>query len=415
MSIRQMVFKATLVSDENKPLERANVQIQFFESEHNSWKTATTARTNQDGEINRRVIKNLAEAPMIQLKHNNQVISQGGLVSYDSRRRTLEIDFGVIELLGEEAYSLTASDPDNTQKKQIGGLPKRQSVSFKPILGALKEYRRTPFIPTEQLRKDLLTDEKRQSADQTNGPVLNTAKYQQLIDSIEIDLAQQAISKSALDIQVSQLRSAVDAKNIQINEQRIQFERKQAELESQKASEISKINTNFESIINNLSQRTRELENQLESETDITSLQQSISSGLENFSKEQAQAGSHFRLGRVQINVKGLFSGSGNRMTLADSRLLKDATNAAALSEMVVEYIPEPTEQETTNTKVPDLSGLSESAATRLLKALGFGIEVAYGDPPDPDITGAGQAFKQSPSADETLAKGRKVLVIFAH
>ena len=415
MSIRQIVFRAKLVSDEDKPLENANVQIQIFETEHNSWKTATTTRTNQDGVINRRVIKNLAEAPMIQLKHNNQVISHGGLISYDTRMRRLVIDFGVIELLGDEAYPLIASDPDNTQKKQIGGLPKRQSVSFKPILGALKEYRRTPFVPTEQLRKDLLTDEKKQSADQTSVPVINTAKYQQLIDSIEIDLAQQAISKTALDIEVSQLRSAVDAKNIQLNDQRMQFERRQSELESQKEIEISKIRTDLEARIQNLSQKTEHLEKQLEAETDLASLQKSISSGLETFSKEQAQAGSNFRLGRVQVNLKGLFSGSGNRITLADSTLLKDATNAAALSEMMVEYIPEPHEQETTDALVPDLSGLSETAVTRLLKALGFGIEVAYGDPPNPDITGAGQAFKQSPSADETLAKGQKVLVVFAH
>ena len=415
MSIRQIVFRAKLVSDEDKPLENANVQIQFFETEHNNWKTATTTRTNQDGVINRRVIKNLAEAPMIQLKHNNQVISHGGLISYDTRMRRLVIDFGVIELLGDEAYPLIASDPDNTQKKQIGGLPKRQSVSFKPILGALKEYRRTPFVPTEQLRKDLLTDEKKQSADQTSVPVINTAKYQQLIDSIEIDLAQQAISKTALDIEVSQLRSAVDAKNIQLKDQRMQFERRQSELESQKEIEISKIRTDLEARIQNLSQKTEHLEKQLEAETDLASLQKSISSGLETFSKEQAQAGSNFRLGRVQVNLKGLFSGSGNRITLADSTLLKDATNAAALSEMMVEYIPEPHEQETTDALVPDLSGLSETAVTRLLKALGFGIEVAYGDPPNPDITGAGQAFKQSPSADETLAKGQKVLVVFAH
>ncbi|WP_151671949.1 PASTA domain-containing protein [Nitrincola schmidtii] len=416
MSIARLMVRAKLVDENNKPISGRRVLLQSFEIGRNTWINLINNPTNNDGEINTAVNRAFTAAPMIQLLSNTQVISEGGLVQYDSTTRVLNIDFGVIEILDNEAYPLIPADANNTLKKQVGGLPKRQNISFTPMLGVLSQPGVLSFKRTEDLKAEILKESATINPSvAATATKFDTSKYQTLLDRVEVDLAQQSISKGILEVNYNKTRAELLIKDEHLVKMRLETQQLREDLERQKQEEIKKLQNTFEKKVADLTKKTSTLEKQLGSETDILSLQRSISAGLENFSKQQSQSGSNLRLGRVQVNVKGLFSGSGDRITLADSRLLENATNAAALSEMVIEYLPEVPEEESSQTNVPDLSGLSESAVARLLRELGFGLDAAYGDPDDPKQFGAGQAFRQSPAAGEKLAKGRKVLVIFAH
>ena len=416
MSIARLTVRAKLVDENNKPISGRRVLLQRFEINNNRWITQINTITNNEGEINSTSNRALPTAPMLHLISNNQVISEGGLVQYDSTNRLLNIDFGVIEILDNEAYSLIPANTNNKLKKQIGGLPKRLNISFTPMLGVLGQPGLISFKKTEDIKAEILKDSARINPSIAKAAeTLDTSKYQTLLDRVEVDLAQQSLSKGILEVNYNKTKAELLIKDEHLVKMRLETQQLREDLERQKQEEIKKLQNTFEKKVADLTKKTSTLEKQLGSETDILSLQRSISAGLENFSKQQSQSGSNLRLGRVQVNVKGLFSGSGDRITLADSRLLENATNAAALSEMVIEYLPEVPEEESSQTNVPDLSGLSESAVARLLRELGFGLDAAYGDPDDPKQFGAGQAFRQSPAAGEKLAKGRKVLVIFAH
>jgi len=416
MSIARLTVRAKLVDENNKPISGRRVLLQSFEISNNSWITLINALTNNEGEINSGANRALTAAPMLQLLSNNQVISEGGLVHYTPQTRILHIDFGVIEVLDNQAYALIPADPNHNLKKQVGGLPKRQNISFTPMLGVLSQPGLVSFKRTEDLKAEILKDSATINPSVAAAVAkIDTSKYQTLLDRVEVNFAEQSLSKGILELNFNQTKAELLKKNEALIDMRLQTQQLRDELEKQKQDEIKKLQSTFDKKLADITKKTQTLEKQLGSETDIVSLQRSISAGLESFSKQQTQSGSNLRLGRVQVNVKGLFSGSGDRITLADSRLLENATNAAALSEMIIEYLPEVHEEDSSQTKVPDLSGLSESAVARLLRELGFGLDAAYGDPDDPKLFGAGQAFRQSPAAGEKLAKGRKVLVIFAH
>lgn len=415
MSIVRLTVRAKLVDENNKPISGRRVQLQSFEINSNSWVTLINLQTNNEGEINTNINRALTTAPMVQLISNNQIISEGGFVHYAPQTRILNIDFGVIEILDNQAYALIPADTSHRLEKQIGGLPKRQNISFTPMLGVLSQPGLLSFKRTEDLKAEILKDSAKVNPSVASATQIDTSKYQALLDRVEVNFAEQSLSKGITELNLSKTKTELLLTNEQLIKMRFDKEELRSQLEKQKQDEIKKLQTSFDKKLAEMTQKTQTLEKQLGSETDIVSLQQSISAGLENFSKQQAQSGSNLRLGRVQVNVKGLFSGSGDRITLADSRLLENATNAAALSEMIIEYLPELPDQDSAQTKVPDVSGLSESAVARLLRELGFGLDAAYGDPDDPKLYGAGQAFRQSPAAGEKLAKGRKVLVIFAH
>jgi hypothetical protein len=62
---------------------------------------------------------------------------------------------------------------------------------------------------------------------------------------------------------------------------------------------------------------------------------------------------------------------------------------------------------------VPDLSGLTAGAATRLVSAVGLRLDVATGVAPKSSNAATGQAFRQAPAAGEKVDRGTVVLAVF--
>lgn len=66
-----------------------------------------------------------------------------------------------------------------------------------------------------------------------------------------------------------------------------------------------------------------------------------------------------------------------------------------------------------TKERVPDLSGMTHGAATRLLGAIGLRLDAATGIAPKSSNFSSGQAFRQAPAAGEPVDRGTVVLAIF--
>ncbi|TVQ68040.1 MAG: hypothetical protein EA373_11480, partial [Oceanospirillales bacterium] len=358
MSIARLLMRAKLVDDEGKPVIRRRVTVQWFDIAQNTWINLINLASNEQGEVNSAVARTLENAPMLQLISGESVLSEGGLVNYESRNRTLSVDFGEIELLEGQAYPMTPAAPNNTLKKQIGGLPKRKNISFAPMMGVLTQPGVASFTRSEVLREQLLKDtiSKDRVVKGTKEPAIkqiDTSQYRKLLEQVEIDMVRQSLDKGILERQHEQTLRQVKVKDEQILELRKANEKLQQEYKEQKNREVKQLEQRFTSRIEGLIKEKDSMQQQLKTQTNVSTIQQSISAGLEHFSKQQAQSGSHMRLGRVQVNVKGLFSGDGSKITLADSRLLENATNAAALSEMTIEYLPETHEDDSGIAEVP--------------------------------------------------------------
>lgn len=382
MSIARISLRAKFVDTDNKPVGPTKMRMQFFDIAKNDWVDIDTVASDREGMLAANLNIAFTLAPMLRLlDENDHVLSQGSMLQYTLRTRILSIDFGVIEVVGDQPYVLSPSSGNARDPSiKIGGIPHQP----KEVIARIRDSNIFKKVDENVIKQTL-----------------------------EIDVLRQRIAKASAEIELRDNEIIKLRRDRQAQEETFKAE-KQSALDSQQKAFESKLKQS-ELQQHTLQAQQKALQDQMGSETDILSLQQSLAAGLESFSKQQANSGSNMRLGRVQVNVKGLFSGAGDKITLADARLLENATQASALSEMIIEYLPEKQDENTATSTVPDLSGLSESAVARLLRALGYGLDVAYGEPADRTQVGAGQAFRQSPNAGEAHPQGRKVLVIFAH
>ncbi|MEM8553462.1 MAG: PASTA domain-containing protein [Pseudomonadota bacterium] len=160
--------------------------------------------------------------------------------------------------------------------------------------------------------------------------------------------------------------------------------------------------------------RKSSLEAERSREVELNTVQSQLLNGLAI--ADQSQVPGNYKLARMQVNLKALVTGDGGKLNLANADALKDAATANALSDISVEYLPSTassTPVDDNMLRVPNLKGLTVTAARQVLRSLGAQMEAATGRATDADKVSAGQAFKQYPEAEATAAKGSTVMVVF--
>jgi predicted nucleic acid-binding Zn-ribbon protein len=146
------------------------------------------------------------------------------------------------------------------------------------------------------------------------------------------------------------------------------------------------------------------------SEMPATQLISSLATSFGQIDRQLVSTDMPYRLGRTNIRLRTLFSADGERMFLPDAGYRIDD---AALSEVSVELIPDaPVAPAVSGSAIPDLIGLTETAAIRVLSSLSLkadkAIETVVGAPEK-----HGRALHQIPPPGSPAQKGQTVLVIY--
>lgn len=122
---------------------------------------------------------------------------------------------------------------------------------------------------------------------------------------------------------------------------------------------------------------------------------------------------SRFKMANISLNLKATVEKGpeGTLFGLVDFESAKDI-NAAAISAISIDIVPNTTSIKQEN-NVPNIIGLTETAARKIITNYGLKLDVIYQPTDNPKFI-EGQAIKQIPAAGSELIQGQEVIVIFA-
>lgn len=135
--------------------------------------------------------------------------------------------------------------------------------------------------------------------------------------------------------------------------------------------------------------------------------------GTELVGAQTALKSSGFSLGSISVNARGLVQGDGSRLNLLDIADLKTLP-AGVLSDVRIDLTPNTTVGGVVQIAVPDVAQLTETAARRVLASVGLVLDTSYGPRALNNDAAEGQAMLQTPGHGTGVARGSRVLVIFA-
>ena len=142
----------------------------------------------------------------------------------------------------------------------------------------------------------------------------------------------------------------------------------------------------------------------------VTDLATDMATQLDTAQKTLKPTG--FSLGTIQISAKGVLRDTGS-MEFPDTETLK-ALPQDSLSDLKFQFIPEKVPTSDDGPRVPDVLQLTESAVRRVLTSVGLVLEASTGPRGLNPAVAPGQAMVQSPGAGTIIARGARVMVIFA-
>jgi hypothetical protein len=142
----------------------------------------------------------------------------------------------------------------------------------------------------------------------------------------------------------------------------------------------------------------------------VTDLATTMATQLDTAQKTLKPTG--FSLGAIQVNAKGIMRDSGS-VEFLDADTLKTLPQDS-LSDLKFQFIPEKVAGEDDGPRTPDVLQLTESAVRRVLTSVGLVLEASTGPRGLNPAVAPGQAMVQSPAAGTLIARGARVMVIFA-
>ncbi|WP_271404929.1 PASTA domain-containing protein [Tenacibaculum soleae] len=122
---------------------------------------------------------------------------------------------------------------------------------------------------------------------------------------------------------------------------------------------------------------------------------------------------SRFKMANISLNLKATVEKGpeGTLFGLVDFESAKDI-NAAAISDISIDIVPNTTSIKSKNT-VPNIIGLTETAARKIITNYGLKLDVVYQPTDNPKFI-EGQAIKQIPEVGSEIIQGQEIIVIFA-
>ncbi|MBM9593571.1 PASTA domain-containing protein [Roseitranquillus sediminis] len=407
--MKRILITARLFGDEEEPAAGHVVTLELFRIEGGTWLEIARSETAGDGRL--QIDLDPAQlgiegvAPALRLIEEGQpaprVLSAGGMVRYDGRRRILFVDFGEIERLEESAYSRPAVEESfSGSPDAVAGVPRRAGLNQHIMLRNLD-------------RNAVLRDAVSRNRVPLGGLVLNTTPAVEVAEAGSPRLRDEVVVKPAADIAAAIPREVDTLKGIMIEKDNLIVQKDQQLLS--RTNELNLAKARNDELASRLSteveradiaeKKVATFEAQKRVTAPVTSVVAGLGTKLADANAEMKSKAVPFRLGAVKIDVRGRLSEDGSAIVMGDD--VRDGSGFSA--EM---HADAQAERPTSGVTVPDVGGLTTAAAQRVLRSIGLKLAVAQQTLPAGSGT-PGQALMQHPRAGESVAHGSDVLVVF--
>ncbi|MGY6409870.1 MAG: PASTA domain-containing protein [Alkalilacustris sp.] len=406
--MQQITATLRILGTDGRPTAGLTLVLEAF-SLAGGWSALASARTGEDG-VARFSARPEApaqgalpvHAPALRVIEKAdgagpRVLATGGLPTYGGARNpVLAVDFGEVERLDAAAFALRSSAGQPQDRLHVvAGLPRRGDIAMATLTRTLGDRTITPTGP--------LSD----AVAAGSAPAAPTAATAAPLSSVSVDrFNAELLTFSARE---SALRADLSQRDLQLDEARKRLK----EVEDSAATAAAR-----------LAEAERD---KAAAEADAAALRAAASreapihdiafsigkeAAVANTAMETEAAG--FRIAKLQVSLQGSVAPGGERIALANAA---DALKGGGggLQGIVIDYVPDRKPvAPPTGTPVPDLLGLTESAARRALAAAGLGISVATRPGAATGRFAVGQAVQQAPAAGQPLPPGEAVIVVFA-
>lgn len=464
---------ARILSDEGKPAAGHQVTFQLYTLSPARWVSVGRAQTDNAGNIDtllRLSTEVSGAAPVLRMVESGapspRVLADGAMVSYNAASQLLRVDFGTIERLEETAYTLQASTSVFARTKYtVAGGPQRGEIPQTIMVRAMSGL--NPAAVGRVADAGAVRERAGDALRVVDTERLENARMSAEASRLKVELARVTARESTLQSQFDKQRTLLQEREgelrdlrekVQVGEQRLEAAKRENETFRERlastAPAISLDDSVLKAELGRFTAREIELQTQIEKhqvslhqrniqigelrsnlqvaeqklaavESENAAMRQQVS-GQQPLQEVAASIGDQlykvnestqvprgYRLTRVQLDLKGTISkdGSISMPTAAD---LSDKKVADALQNIRLELAPESAPESGNTVAVPDVQGLTESAARRVLHSVGLRLESVIQAVPAGHEIPIGQSFLQAPAAGSTLARGGSVLVTFA-
>lgn len=409
----------------------AALDVQLFDLKTGAWASASSAKTDAAGTAKGAgtiADDTLPFAPAFRLVEGAGVISAAPEFTRNARTGALTIDFGQVRRLApaETAIARTLSARTLRTATPIGGVVATDA----PIAA--------PSVDVAAIRAQAVDDTTRTFN-------ARLAKNDQDLAARDTQISAQAKQLAERDAQIAAVRAekadaakAADETTKTLNTRLVQRDQELAARDAQLADRsrvVAEQETEISSLRATLVAREVEIEDIKATlpvgtttgttggtagtinpavttlrTVAVTDLATDMATQLDTAQKTLKPTG--FSLGTIQISAKGVLRDTGS-MEFPDTETLK-ALPQDSLSDLKFQFIPEKVPTSDDGPRVPDVLQLTESAVRRVLTSVGLVLEASTGPRGLNPAVAPGQAMVQSPGAGTIIARGARVMVIFA-
>ena len=398
--MRGVVATAQIFSEAGKPATGLDLIVEVFILDNNTWTAAGKGRTDTKGSVGINVDARKIETNAVPARRlvedgapEPRVLSMSGLVKYDKRRDTLRVDFGQIDRLEETAFKLPTSTSGFTQiKHTVAGVALQEGRNEAALNRNLREVSgaRDSLATVTRAREDVIV------ADVSRGGVIADS-------SRTLDGTLAVASTKEIDT----LKSINHEQNQRIIVKDQELATSRAEI-LQKTTQIQTIQTALTAAQKSASEekaRADALAKAAGIKADVGGIVAGLGTRL-SIANETLKAQAHpFRVGTIKLDLRGRPSADGSEIELGGDA---EKSGSGVSTELHVDQSRTADDVVT----VPDVLGLTESAARRVIRSVGLRLAPARqtlkagtGTP--------GQSISQHPKAGETTRHGSEVLVVF--
>lgn len=389
------VVMAKLLGGDEKAVGDHAILVETFDISASRWRAISEGKTNRSGvlkvEVSLRQSSHGTFLPSLRLVEEGdgaRVLSSGPMVTTEGRGRQLIVDFGEIEYLDDASFP--RRDTGGEERDIIAGLARKTGL---PQTKIIREIEANPNTGILIAREDARLGSAIVTRDTNTGATL--------AGSTNVGAA---LTRGDLDPKASAEIQTMHAINLNNTAKLAEKDRIIAAREHELSLKTNELQSATERAT---AAETKLAETQSVNkgkEADIQNVFANIGTQISGASTALKTTDNPFRIGSVKVDLKGALAENG-KIVLGGDRV--DGSGVS------VEMTPEGTTRGETDVTVPDVTGLTQSAARRVLRSVGLRLKAAS-QSMKPGETAHGQSMRQTPLAGTSLAHGGDVLVVFA-
>ncbi|MEE4301014.1 MAG: PASTA domain-containing protein [Pseudomonadales bacterium] len=402
---------ARIVDAEGKAADRLSVTLEVFRLGR-GWMPLAQGLTNARGALALKASlqeQGQAFAPALRLVEAGEpaprVLVEGGFLNYvvvRGRGGRLTVDFGEIERLEETAHARR----DRAGRAQAGrhtvaGVPRRGEITQAVMIRALATNNER-LVGEVAEREAVLV---RSPAARATLELERVGTPPPAVESVRAERLAPEIA--ALRTSEATLRAQLEARNVEMES--VAARARVLESRAAKAEERAELAEREKLRVETESEALRTAAAR---QRPIGEVAAKIGAEAASANLELARSGGGYRVGKLNVTLRGTLVEDGKIALASAAETGKDP---GRFQDLVFDLTPEsPVARPAGELAVPDVLGLTESAARRALAAAGLTISVATRPGGAGGRFAVGQAIQQSPAPGAGATSGDAVIVVFA-